>query len=76
MRQSEISWLLSNPELLSKYEGKWIALEGDKIVASGSNEVAVEMQARMKGVKVPFLIRVPSKADKPFIGQSLQEVER
>jgi len=72
-RQSEMNWLSSNSEQLGKYEGKWIALEGDKIVASGSNEVTVEMQARMKGIKVPFLIRVPSKADKPFIGQSLND---
>lgn len=72
-RQSEMNWLSSNSKQLGKYEGKWIALEGDEIVASGSNEVTVEMQARMKGIKVPFLIRVPSKADKPFIGQSLND---
>ena len=72
-RRKEIEWLSSNARNLRKYEGKWIALEGDKIVASGSDEVAVEMRARMKGIKVPFLIRVPSKEDMLFIGHSLHD---
>ena len=73
LRQKELEWLSSNTGNLRNYEGKWIALEGDKIVASGSDEVAVEMRARMKGVKVPFLIRVPSKEDMLFIGHSLHD---
>jgi len=73
LRQQEIEWLSSNARKLGRYEGKWIALEGDKIVASGSDEVAVEMRARMKGIKIPFLIRVPSKEDMLFIGYSLYD---
>lgn len=70
LRQKEVEWLSSNTEKLSTYEGNWIALEGDKIVAWGSDEVVVEMQARTKGVKVPLLFRIPSKEDKPFIGHN------
>jgi hypothetical protein len=70
-RHKEIEWLSSHTSELSKYEGKWIALEGEEIIAWGSDEVEVETQARGKGVKVPFLFRVSSKDDAPFIGCSI-----
>jgi len=69
-RQREIEWLSSNTDTLYDYQGNWIAVEGDKIVAWGSDEVDVEMQAKTKGVKVPLLFRVPAETDKPFIGHS------
>ncbi len=69
-RRKEIEWLSSNARELSSYEGQWIALEGDKIVSWGSDEVDVEMQARMKGIKVPLLVRIPSKDDIPFVGSN------
>jgi len=72
-RRKEMEWLSSNARNLRKYEGKWIALEGDKIVSWGSDEVAVEMRARMKGIKVPLLIRVPSKEDIRFVGRGLHD---
>ena len=72
-RRKEIEWLSSNARNLRKYEGKWIALEGDKIISWGSDEVAVEMRARMKGIKVPLLIRVPSKEDIRFVGRGLHD---
>lgn len=67
-RQREIEWLSSNTDMLYAYQGNWIAIEGDKIVAWGSDEVEVEMQAKTKGVKIPLLFRVPAETDKPFIG--------
>lgn len=73
LRSVEIEWLSSNAGNLRKYEGKWIALEGDKIVSWGSDEVAVEMRAREKGIKVPLLVRVPSKDDIPFVGSNLHD---
>lgn len=72
-RRKEVEWLSANARDLGAYEGKWIALEGDKIVSWGSDEVAVEMRARMKGVKVPFLVCVPSKDDSPFVGRGLHD---
>lgn len=69
-RQKELEWLSSNAGNLRKYEGKWIALEGDKIVSWGSDEVDVEMRAREKGIKVPLLVRIPSKDDIPFVGSN------
>ncbi len=70
-RQREIEWLSSNADKLQAYWGNWIALEGDKIVAWGLDEIEVEMQAKIKGVKAPLLFRMPAETDKPFIGRSL-----
>jgi hypothetical protein len=70
-RQREIEWLSSNTDKLHAYRGNWIALEGDEIVAWGSDEIEVEMQAKTKGVKAPLLFRIPAETDKPFIGRSL-----
>lgn len=72
-RQREIEWLSINIEKLHVYQGNWIALEGDKIVAWGLDEIDVETQAKMKGVKAPLLFRVPAKTDKPFIGHRLHD---
>jgi len=72
-RQKEIEWLSSNDRELSNYEGQWIAIEGSEILAWGSDEVKVEMQAREKGIKVPLLIRISSKDDIPFVGRGLHD---
>ncbi len=72
-RRKEIEWLSSNARELSSYEGQWIALEGTEIVAWGSDEVEVEIRAREKGIKIPLLVRIPSKDDIPFVGSNLDD---
>ena len=72
-RRKELEWLSSNAGNLRNYEGQWIALEGTEIVSWGSDEVDVEMRARMKGIKVPLLVRIPSKDDIPFVGSNLDD---
>ena len=72
-RRKEVEWLSSSATDLSSYEGQWIAIEGSEILAWGSDEVEVEMRAREKGIKVPFLVRIPSKNDIPFVGSNLHD---
>lgn len=72
-RRKEVEWLSSNARELGNYEGQWIAIEGNEVVARGSDEVEVEMRAREKGIKVPLLVRIPSKDDMPFVGFSLYD---
>lgn len=72
-RQREIEWLSANTDMLYTYQGKWIAVEGEKIVAWGSDEVGVEIRARKQGIKVPFLVRVPLQDDIPFVGRGLHD---
>lgn len=70
-RRTEVEWLSSHATELANYQGQWIAIEGNEIVAYGSDEVEVEIRAREKGIKVPFLVRVPSKNAIPFAGPNL-----
>lgn len=72
-RRTEVEWLSSHATELANYQGQWIAVEGSEIVAWGSDEVKVEIQAREKGIKVPLLVRIPSKDDIPFVGSNLHD---
>lgn len=45
----------------SEYDGQFVALDGDDLVASGTDSNLVFQQAKAKGYKSPFLKRI--KAD-------------
>lgn len=52
-----------------RYAGEWVALSGQEVVAHGRDGVAVFHEARLKGVLVPRVIRVPDLADdQPVFG--------
>jgi hypothetical protein len=42
----------------SEYAGQWVALDGDRLVASGVDARGVYEQARVEGVAAPFVERV------------------
>ncbi len=50
-----------------KYDGKWVCLDGEELVACGDDGVAVINEARAKGVEVPFIERMKSE-ELPFGG--------
>jgi len=56
-------------QLFDSYKGKWVALEQNKktVVSSGKNAKTVFEKAKKKGVKVPTLVKVPTKMI-PFAG--------
>lgn len=61
MGKEELDWMNLNPEEVSKYSGKWIALDGKKgIIAAGDNleKVALEFKKKFPG-KVPCVFKVP-----------------
>ncbi len=37
-----------------EFDGKWVILDGDKLISSGTNAKEVYDEARAKGIKVPF----------------------
>jgi hypothetical protein len=49
-------------EALKRHEGKWVALAGAEIVASGNNVTEVQRQAREQGHEEIVLYLVPSTA--------------
>jgi len=45
-------WLAENRE---KYMNEWVCLEGDKLIAHGSDALEVDRQAKEVGIEAPFL---------------------
>jgi Family of unknown function (DUF5678) len=60
-RSREMEFLGKYAEKLAGYVGQWVALEGEIIVAHGSDPVKVVAQARKAGVEIPFIFRVQPK---------------
>jgi hypothetical protein len=61
----EQRWL---DEHRDEYVGQWVALEGDRLLASGPDGRAVYEAARSAGVRAPLVTRVESRDELPFAG--------
>jgi hypothetical protein len=64
-RERERRWL---DEHRDEYLGQWVALEGDRLLASGRDGRAVYEAAREAGVHAPFVTRVEPRDALPFAG--------
>jgi hypothetical protein len=62
---AELGWLSQHRE---EYLGQWVALDGGRLVASGSSAKQVYLAARRAGVTVPFVEQVQPPDDLPFGG--------
>ena len=51
----------------AEFDGKFVVLDGDELVACGTNSKTVYEEARAKGYKSPFLTRITAE-DLPFGG--------
>ena len=51
-----------------QYMGQWVALSGDRLVASGLNGKEVCDTARALGVAIPFMSHIHPDDDRPFAG--------
>lgn len=60
----ELDWLKAHK---SQYAGHWVALDGDQLLASGSDPKSVLAEAKRQGVELPLLVRVPD-SELPFGG--------
>ena len=58
------NWLKNNG---GKYVGKWIVLDGKKLIGAGNSPIPLVEKARRKGVKIPFVQFIDDKS-KPFMG--------
>ena len=63
--EREQRWLDEHRE---EYLGQWVALEGDRLLASGPDGRAVYEAARSAGVRAPLVTRVESRDELPFAG--------
>src|SRR5947209_15597467 len=57
-RNVEMQWRRTHGDVLRRYLGQWVVLEGERIVASGASLGDAVRQAREAGVRVPYVFRV------------------
>src|SRR6185503_15373493 len=60
-----LRWLDENRE---KYSGQWVALDGDRLIASGPTAKEVYSKAKAEGVEIPFVELVTEEESGPFTG--------
>ena len=60
-----LSWLAANREI---HVRQWVALSGDRLLATGSNALEVYSRARELGIAVPFVVYVDPDGHLPFLG--------
>jgi hypothetical protein len=60
-----LRWLHENRE---KYSGQWVALDGDRLIASGPTAKEVYSKAKAEGVAIPFVELVTEQESVPFTG--------
>lgn len=65
-----LEWL---PKTREKYLGQWVALDGDRLIASGQTAKEVYSKASAGGVQIPFVELVTEQESVPFIGGWLRE---
>jgi hypothetical protein len=55
-------------ENAEEYLGQWVALDGDRLIASGRTAKEVYSKAKAEGVQVPFVELVTEREPVPFSG--------
>ena len=60
-----LRWLHENRD---KYSGQWVALDGDRLIASGTTAKEVYSKAKAEGVEIPFVELVTERESAPFTG--------
>jgi hypothetical protein len=63
-RALESTWVERHREM---YLGQWVALEGDTLVAHGTNAREVYLAARQGGIDGPYIVHIIPDMD-PYIG--------
>jgi Family of unknown function (DUF5678) len=63
--QRALRWLEENK---ARYLGQWVALDGDRLLAAGTDGKQVYTEAVAAGVEVPFLKRVIEEQEPFYAG--------
>lgn len=64
-RREEFRWLA---EKSAAYAGKWVALDGNRLVAVGDDLPTVRAASRAAGVERPLVTHLPPEGELPFGG--------
>lgn len=61
LRARELAWRRANADRLQReYAGQWLVLEGETIIAHGSNPLSVLREAKTRKINSPYIFRVDS----------------
>jgi hypothetical protein len=63
--KQELKWL---SEHRHEYAGQWVALDGDRLIASGPEAREVYERARRSGIELPFVVQIEPSNELPFAG--------
>jgi len=63
--EKSLRWLNENRQ---KYLGQWVALDGDRLIASGPTAQEVYAKSKAEGVKIPFVELISEEEPAPFSG--------
>lgn len=64
-RREEMQWLAKES---GPYAGQWVALDGPRLVAHGTQLAAVSAAAKAAGVEEPLFAHVSAGKELPFAG--------
>ncbi|HEY1343020.1 MAG TPA: DUF5678 domain-containing protein [Bryobacteraceae bacterium] len=63
-RAAEIKWLEKNRAV---YADRWIAVEGDRLIAVDTDARKVFEEAKAQGIRTPFVVHVLPEDPLPFV---------
>jgi len=63
--ERERAWIKRHRD---EYLGRWVALDGDRLIAHGPDARSVYLAARAAGVRAPFLEQVTPEEEDAFMG--------
>ncbi len=67
-RQEEMEWIEKHRDELFAFQGKWVAIEGNKLISSSHNFDEAFARAKSLGIDVPFIFYIPSLDEDPLMG--------
>lgn len=62
-RSREHAWRLENQDMLRRVSGEWVVLEGDRLIAHGSDPARLVAEAKAEGIRVPYVFFVESLSE-------------
>ena len=63
-RTKEMQWIDENR---AAYANQWVAVEGDRLIAAGTDPLRVFAAAKSEGIQIPFVVHVLPEDPLPFI---------
>ena len=63
-RTREMNWINANRPA---YADQWVAVEGDRLIAAGTDPLKVFAAAKDEGIRIPFVVHVLPEDPLPFV---------